>query len=108
LGKDVKSCWVDVGLKTIADDMSPLPTGGSLFDWAGGLQGIADAKAQSFLAAAGAWSVSRGLTVPLRSSIVRGGLSTGEAISKYSGYATVAILYGAIAHAYYNEITKCN
>jgi len=50
---------------------------------------------QASLAGAASWSVSQGLTVPLRSSIVRAGVGSAETFGKLSGVATMAnVVYG--------------
>jgi len=50
---------------------------------------------QAALAGAAAHSVERGLTVPLRSGIVRAGVGSAETLGKLSGVATMAnVVYG--------------
>jgi hypothetical protein len=55
----------------------------------------ASSMSQASLAGAASWSVSQGLTVPLRSSIVRAGVGSAETFGKLSGVATMAnVVYG--------------
>lgn len=64
-------------------DLNPIP-GPDASGTIGVIQGAIDSQVQSFYQAAGAWSVARGLTVPLRSSVVRSGLTAAETLGKVS------------------------
>ena len=86
--KDVKSCFVDTGLGTIANQMDPFSPSAS-----NAVQGAVDSASQAALAGAALHSVDRGLTVPLRSSIVRAGVGASEALGEASGWITIANLY---------------
>jgi RHS repeat-associated protein len=109
LAKSIKSCVGGVGLPTMASDLNPLAgSGEGLVGLVGVAQSLLDARSQSLAEATGAWSASRGLIVPLRSSVARAGMSTAETVGRYSGAVSIAMLYGSIAHAYYNEATQCN
>jgi hypothetical protein len=87
--KDVKHCVGDVGQPTFLNDMNPFSLG---------IGTAADATSrmgQASLQAAATWSVERGLTVPLRSSIVRAGVAGAETLGKVSGVLTMgSIVYG--------------
>ena len=72
--KDVKNCIANVALPTIANDLNPFSPGiGSAAD-------ITSSMSQASLAGAATWSVQQGLTVPLRSSIVRAGVAGAETL----------------------------
>ena len=110
--KDLKSCFVDTGLGTIAKDMDPFSPSAL-----NAIQGAIDAQAQSSVLAAGAYSVGRGLIKPLSSSAVRsaftgpklvgGWIAGAEVLGRISGWITIANLYYAIGDAYKNEWKKC-
>jgi hypothetical protein len=100
--KDVKSCFVDTGLGTIANQMDPFSPSAS-----NAVQGAVDSASQSALAGAAAYSVGRGLTVPLRSGVVRAGVGASEALGEASGWITIANLYVGIAKAYQAEWQQC-
>jgi hypothetical protein len=76
-------------LPAIADALNPFSLG---------ISTAADATSsmsQAALAGAAAHSVERGLTVPLRSGIVRAGVGSAETLGKLSGVATMAnVVYG--------------
>ena len=57
--------------------------------------------------AAAVQSASRGLTVPLRSGVVRAGMAGAEKLGKFSEGAAVVGLYFGIYDAYKNEIENC-
>jgi RHS repeat-associated protein len=100
--KDVKSCFVDTGLGTIANQMDPFSPSAS-----NAVQGAVDSASQSALAGAAAYSVGRGLTVPLRSGVVRAGVGASEVLGEASGWLTIANLYYGIAKAYKAEWQQC-
>ena len=100
--KDVKSCFVDTGLGTIANQMDPFSPSAS-----NAVQGAVDSASQAALAGAAVHSVERGLTVPLRSSIVRAGAGASEALGEASGWITIANLYYGIGKAYVAEWKQC-
>jgi RHS repeat-associated protein len=119
--KDVKSCFIDTGLGTIASDMNPFTPSST-----NSAQQMIDQAAQSSALAAGAYTAQRMLPYPLKSSAVRaafagvdfGGsvgwvrqivarLNGAEALGKISGWITIAQLYYAIGDAYSKEWKKC-
>ncbi|MFP5235007.1 MAG: RHS repeat-associated core domain-containing protein [Acidobacteriota bacterium] len=99
---DLKSCYWDAGIGTIANQMDPFAPNVS-----NAVQGTVDSTANAALWGAAAHSVERSLTVPLRSSIVRAGVRTSEALGEASGYITIANLYYGIGKAYKAEWTEC-
>jgi RHS repeat-associated protein len=100
--KDLKSCFVDTGLGTIANQMDPFSPSAS-----NAVQGAVDSASQAALAGAAVHSVERGLTVPLRSSIVRAGAGASEALGEASGWITITNLYYGIGKAYVAEWKQC-
>ena len=99
--KDVKNCVGNVALPTIANDLNPLSIGiGTGAD-------IASQMSQASLAGAASWSVSRGLTVPLRSSIVRAGVASAETLGEVSGVLTMASVVYALGDAVVAEYNQC-
>jgi hypothetical protein len=96
-----KSC-VATGFGTVADQMNPFTPSVS-----NSVQGAVDSASQAALAGAAAHSVERGLTVPLRSGIVRAGVGASEALGEASGWITIANLYYGIAKAYKAEWQQC-
>lgn len=96
-----KSC-VATGFGTVADQMNPFTPSAS-----NAVQGAVDSASQAALAGAAVHSVERGLTVPLRSSIVRAGAGASEALGEASGWITIANLYYGIAKAYKAEWQQC-
>jgi hypothetical protein len=104
--KDVKNCVGNYGLPTLLNDLNPIPSD-SVSGVIGAFQSAADSGTQSALLAAGAYSVGRGLTVPLRSSAVRSAMAGAETLGKLSG-ALTAIGFGyAIIDAGYAEYKGC-
>jgi hypothetical protein len=99
--KDVKNCVGNVALPTIANDLNPLSIGiGTGAD-------IASQMSQASLAGAASRSVSRGLTVPLRSSIVRAGVASAETLGEVSGVLTMASVVYALGDAVVAEYNQC-
>lgn len=98
---DVKSCVSNYGLPTLESDLNPFTPGVMT------PATTASEMSQASLAAAATWSVERGLTVPLRSSIVRAGLSNAEALGKLSGVLSMAGIDVALADAVYAEYKGC-
>lgn len=98
----MKSCFVDTGLGTIADQMNPFTPSAS-----NAVQSTVDTASQSALMGAAAYSVERGLTVPLRSGVVRAGAGASEALGEASGWITIGNLYYGIYKAYQNEWQQC-
>jgi hypothetical protein len=99
--KDVSSCFTNYALPTLESDLNPLTPGVmSPADMASQLS-------QASLAGAASWSVSNGLTVPLRSSIVRAGVSNAEALGKASVVLSLAGIDVALADAVYAEYKGC-
>jgi RHS repeat-associated protein len=99
--KDVKNCIANVALPTIANDLNPLGLGiGTAAD-------AASSMSQASLAGAASWSVSRGLTVPLRSSIVRAGVAGAETLGKVSGILTMGSVVYALGDAVVAEYKQC-
>lgn len=98
---DVKNCLVNVALPTMANDLNPFSPGiGTVAD-------VTSQMSQASLAGAASWSVERGLTVPLRSSIVRAGISNAEAFGKVSGIFSLLAFDYALADAAYAEYKGC-
>ncbi len=93
--KDVKNCVGNVGIPTLLADLNPIP-GPDANGAVGVIQGYIDSQTQAAYQAAAAWSVSRGLTVPLRSSIVRAGLTRAEGFAKVSD-GLLALNFGIAA-----------
>ena len=95
------NCYRNVAFPAIADDLNPFKPGiGTGAD-------AAAALSRSSLEAAGAWSLERGLTVPLRSSVVRAGLSNSERFGKASGELSLLGADIALGHAVYAEYKGC-
>lgn len=100
--RDMKACFVDIGMATAANDVNPFSPGiGSASD-------LTSSMSQTSLAGAASYSVQKGLTVPLRSSIVRAGMSNAELLGKVSGVTTMISIDGALIHGLWNEVTQCN
>lgn len=98
---DLKSCVGNYGWPTFENDMNPFSPGiGSLSD-------AASSMSQASLGAAATWSVERGLTVPLRSSIVRSGVSAAEGFGKASRLLSLFGVDVALADAAYAEYKGC-
>ena len=100
--KDVKSCWIDTGLGTIADQLNPLSPSVS-----NAAQSAVDSAGAAALAGAASHSLERGLVVPLRSSIVRAGVGASEALGEASGWIMIANLYLGIGKAAKAEWQQC-
>ena len=99
--KDVKNCVGNVALPTIANNLNPLSIGiGTGAD-------IASQMSEASLAGAASWSVSRGLTVPLRSSIVRADVASAETLGEVSGGLTMASVAYALGDAVVAECNQC-
>jgi hypothetical protein len=99
--KDVSSCFTNYALPTLESDLNPVTPG---------VMSPADMVSQlsqASLAGAASWSVSNGLTVPLRSSIVRAGVSNAEALGKASVVLSLAGIDVALADAVYAEYKGC-
>ena len=104
--KDVKSCVGNVGIPTLLADLNPIPrpyANGTV----GVIQGAIDSQVQSLYQTVGAWSVARGLTVPLRSSVVRGGLTAAETLGKVSDGLLVLNFGIAAVDAIIAEAREC-
>lgn len=102
MGHELKSCFVDTGLGTIANQMDPFTPSVS-----NAVQSTVDTASQTALMGAAAYSVERGLTVPLRSGVVRAGVGASEALGEASGWSTLGNLYYGIAKAYKAEWQQC-
>ena len=99
--KDVKNCIANVALPTIKNDLNPFGIGiGSAAD-------LASSASQANLAAAAVHSVQKGLTVPLRSSIVRAGVASAETLGEVSGILTAASVVYALDDAVVAEYKQC-
>jgi hypothetical protein len=103
---DVKNCIDNVALPTIANDLNPIPTD-SVPGLIGSLQSGADSASQSFMLAAGTYSVGKGLTAPLRSSIVRAGVADAEALGEASGVLAMGTVVYALGDAIIAEYQQC-
>ncbi len=98
---EMKTCVWDIGLSTAANNMNPFSPGiGTAAD-------ITSSMSQASLGAAAAWSVEQGLTVPLRSSIVRAGLTSAETFGKASGLLTVGSVVYALGDGVVAEYNGC-
>jgi RHS repeat-associated protein len=103
--QDVKHCGIDIGLKTTADDMNPFTL--SAFGVVGTSADVASSWSQASLAAVGQYSAQRGLTVPLRSSIVRAGMEGAEAFGKVAGDLSSVYIFAAFADGIRAELDQC-
>jgi RHS repeat-associated protein len=103
--QDVKHCGIDIGLKTTGDDMNPFTL--SAFGVVGTSADVASSWSQASLAAVGQYSAQRGLTVPLRSSIVRAGMEGAEAFGKVAGDLSTAYIFAAFADGIRAELDQC-
>jgi hypothetical protein len=99
--KDVKSCVGGVGIPAIKNALNPFSLG------VGTAANVASDMSQSSLAAAASYSVSKGLTVPLRSSIVRAGVGSAETLGKASGVLTVVSIDYALVQGVIAEWNGC-
>jgi RHS repeat-associated protein len=94
-------CVSNVGYPVLSDDLNPFRLGiGTAAD-------ATSKMSQASLEAAASWSVKRGLTVPLRSSIVRAGLGTSEALGRASLILSVVSVDVALIHAIHAEHVGC-
>jgi hypothetical protein len=100
--QNYKAC-LSIGLQTVADDLNPIGPPTLL----GAAQDLTTTMAQGALGAAAAHSLESGLTVPLRSSIVRGLLSNWEVLGAAADALVVAAIPAALAHGVYAEATGC-
>ena len=100
--KDEKSCFGDTGLGTLLSDMNPFSP-----SLAGAAQSAVNAQSQAFADAAAMQAVERGLTVPLRSPVVRAGLAGSEVLGKVSIGITIVNLVVAGGDAINAEWKQC-
>ena len=99
---DVRNCINNVALPTIANDLNPFsPSVLGILQ-----QGTSDLS-QSSLQAAAYYSVTSGLTVPLRSSIVRAGMTNAEALGKLSFAISLLQVDAALLDAVIQEYKHC-
>ena len=96
-----KSC-VATGFKTLGNDMNPLAPSAL-----GAAQNAVDAQSQAFSDAAAMQAAERGLTVPLRSSVVRSALGASEVLGKVSIGITIVNLVLAGGDAINAEWQQC-
>jgi RHS repeat-associated protein len=94
-------CVANVGLPVIANDLNPFSLG------VGTAADATSQMSQASLEAAATWSVQQGLTVPLRSSIVRAGVSSAEALGEASGVLALLSVEAALVHAAIAEHSGC-
>lgn len=99
--KDVKSCVGGVGIPAIENALNPFSLG------VGTAADVTSQMSQSSLAAAASYSVSKGLTVPLRSSIVRAGVGGAETLGKASGVLTMGSVVYALGAGVVAEWNGC-
>jgi RHS repeat-associated protein len=99
--KDVKSCVGGVGIPAIENALNPFSLG------VGTAANVASDMSQASLAGAASWSVSQGLTVPLRSSIVRAGAGSAETLGKASGVLTLGSVVYALGAGVVAEWNGC-
>jgi len=96
-----KNCVANVGWPVLSADLNPFSLG------VGTAATAASDASQASLQAAATWSVSRGLTVPLRSGIVRAGVGASEVLGRASGILTgISVIY-AEADAIVAEHNGC-
>lgn len=94
-------CVANVGWPVLSEDLNPFSPGiGTAAD-------AADQMSQTNMQFATIWSVSRGLTVPLRSSVVRTAVGTSELLGEASGILTGISINVAVWHAVYAEHKGC-
>jgi RHS repeat-associated protein len=113
--KDVKNCVADVGLPTLGEDLSPIPSfendasnpGGMISDSLGAASAAVDSASQATNWATMGWMASRGLTVPLRSGVVRAGFANLEKLGEYADGLLVVNILVAGVHADIREIKEC-
>jgi len=98
--QDYKKC-LGVAGATIANDLNPYSIG------VGTTADITGAMSQANFDAAAGWSMQQGLTVPLRSSIVRGALSQAETLGKASGVLALIALDYALVDGLVAEAKAC-
>lgn len=104
--KDLTNCVGNYAVPTIVDDLNPFSTNG--VSGVAGLGAAASASlSQHFFDQTGLYIVSKGLTVPLRSSTVRGGLSLANKFGKLSGILGMIGIDYALADAAYAEYKGC-
>ncbi len=87
--------------QTFADDMSPFTLGPGTAASATSQMSQANAEGAAW------WSVQRGLTSPLSSSIVRAGMASAETLGKVSGIITLATVYASAWDAVLEEAKGC-
>ena len=104
--KDVKSCVGNYGLPTLQNDLNPIPSD-SPSGLLSAVQNAVDSASQTAALASGAWSVQRGLTVPLRSSVIRAGITGAETIGKVSLVVTIGTVTLAGLDAIREEYNNC-
>lgn len=95
------NCVKNVGLPALENDLNPFSLG---------IGTAADATSQlsqASLAGAAAYSVERGLTVPLRSGVVRAGVSNAEALGRASAMLSLIDLDVALADGIRAEHAGC-
>jgi len=105
---EMKSCFVDAGLGTLADDLSPLPTDeagpsdvGDVAD--GALNSLSNQK----MIAAYGYAASKGLPYAAKSTIFQGIVSRASLLAKAADAIPIALLYYAIGDAYVEEWKEC-
>lgn len=94
-------CVANVGWPVLKNDLNPFSIG------VGTAADAASQWSQASLQAAAAWSVQRGLTVPLRSSVVRAGVANAEALGRASFLLTLIGGDVALGDAISAEHTGC-
>ena len=96
-----KDCVANVGWPVLSDKLNPFSLG------IGTAATVASDASQASLQAAATWSVSRGLTVPLRSGVVRAGVVASETLGRISGFLTAGSLIYAEVPAIIAEHKGC-
>ena len=104
--RDVKNCIANVALPTIVDDLNPFSTEGLSGALGMGATG-SSSLSQSMLDQTALYIAAKGLTVPLRSSTVQGGLSLATKFGKLSGILSMVGIDYALADAVYAEYKGC-
>lgn len=104
------SC-ISTGFRTVGNDLNPFDPGDSKFTNLMALAGAAQQGAASLsdasYLAVGAYSVERGLTVPLRSSTIRAGLSNAEWLGDVAVGLSAASLVAAGIDGAVAEWNQC-
>ncbi len=101
----MKTCFWDVGVATVGNDLNPFKLGAyNSFDAA---QGVANVISASKFNSALSYAATRGLTYPFKSSVFRGMLSASETVGKVADAMPLLALDVALIHANVAEVRQC-